>query len=137
MPYDLFVEIRHEEVLVIDHGAEIENEEDEDELVTQEAFDATPVYCYRRQLEGTTQVQIGFDPENYNVVHIVFIKYCEVDGQNNAYLRWAIAEILPSRRSAKIVAEEIENNEWRGDGPWMHDNCDIEEVEIYSLGVED
>ena len=133
MPYDLYIEIQHDDIYLLD-----DNDEDGDETPQlQEIFEATPVYCYRNPLYGTTKIQVGFDPYAVSSIHIVFVRYSEFDEGNNASLRWSIAQVVPSRRCAKSIAEEIDDGEWAGEGPWMRPNCQVEGVDIYSLGIED
>ena len=134
MPHDLYIEINHEEVLVLNDSEEEGDVEQKNDV--QEVFEATPVYCYRRYLTGTTQVEIGFDPDKVDKVHVVFVKYSQKD-QEQWVPRWAIAEIVPSRRCAKGIATEIDEGEWPHDGPWLRENCVIDSVEIYSLEIED
>ncbi len=116
MPHELYLELQQDDILIM-NGDE---EDPEEGASLEDAVEAIPLYFYRLPLNGAVKLDIDFDPTPYNTLHLLFARYFETlpDGTN-------------------IPNWEIEEGTKPCDKEWFNKNVTIEDIEIYSLPVED
>ncbi len=136
----VYVEIKHDDVLTFtDEEGELEFSEDGD---MEEIFEATPVWIYLTPIQDSVKVDVNFNPKpiyeafQFHQLHVVFVRYVLVTDDGNPMPRWEIATICETRREAKQIAEAIEEDVYTKDPIWKQGNSYIEDIEVYSLGVE-
>lgn len=146
---DLYLEFKQEDVLLMGLPNELPNEDDEEEFsLDEEEIDDddttidegsifTPLYFYRKEYTGCMHFEVDFDPTETDFAHLVLVRYTEGLDNGNPALRWHVAGIFNSRRMAKELEADLEEDKYDGETPWEGEDKMLDDIEIYSLPIED
>ena len=151
----LYLEFKQEDILLaglpdLDFLRSIENntsdedeevydpdEEDDDEMSFDEGSIFTPLYFYTKPFTGCMEVEVSDAVATASKAHLVLVRYTEGLDTGNPALRWIIAGVFDRRREAKELEQDIEDGKYKGNKPWEGDDSMLDEIEIYSLDIED
>ena len=144
----VFIEFDQDDVILFradldnnDNEYDVPEEVQEDDSEgLEESVIFTPVFAYKNQAHKTLEFDVEFDPYKLPqpFIQVVFVRYLETFGEDNIMPRWHIPFIGESRRDANHIKELIEEGKFDKEKiPWMEDGCELEEVYVYTLPIED
>ncbi len=151
----LYLEFSEEDLIMIPAESFIEDEDGDDENEFPESvppfngLDAedtlreqyvafVPLAAYRNPMQGCKEVEVDFDTKDLDRIHLVIVRYSETDDKTEYSGKWHVEKVCTTRREAKEYEKELhESNEDHIRKPWAQDGCEIEEVEIASVPLED
>ena len=92
-----------------------------------------PLYLYREPIDGAMAIEIGFNPEGHDKLHIVVVRFTDEDHfSGGPTTDWLIRDIFPTRREAREMEFKIQSREDE-----RTSKIDVDEVLVETLFVED
>jgi hypothetical protein len=119
-----------------DENLEEDNNDEETEKIENVMF--MPSFLYRNPVDESLELDIDYDPKDFNQLHLVIVRYSENDGVAIVHGKWHIFKICQSRRQARQTAQSLEEDQTLWENmPWDNENCKFEICDVVSISVED
>lgn len=118
-----------------------DDDNDEDEYEVEDADTGIffmPVYCYRRPMNGCLKIDVDFELEDVDRVHMVVVRYRSKNYDEDVSGRWQIVKTCRTRREAKTVESIISDEDYdpvANGMDWKPGS--IEDIHVFTLFVED